>query len=168
MLLVKCSTHFRLFCLEVTSLLIILTLIPLRRDGKFVATFNKFLVNPKPLYQSCKGMNQKVWHAFQYSVANKSLLLNVLQFIFRFIQKQSPRRLLKKRLWHKCFPVNFAKFPRTPFFTEHLWWLLLFIAGKETPVNISWNSSGEKFPVKFTKGNKSLFYYLAHITTLIL
>ena len=33
--------------------------------------------------------------------------------------------LLKKRLWHRCFPVNFAKFLRTPFFTEHLWWLLL-------------------------------------------
>ena len=30
-----------------------------------------------------------------------------------------------KRLWHKCFPVNFAKFLRTPFFTEHLRWLLL-------------------------------------------
>ena len=23
--------------------------------------------------------------------------------------------LLKKRLWHRCFPVNFAKFLRTPF-----------------------------------------------------
>ena len=23
--------------------------------------------------------------------------------------------LLKKRLWHMCFPMNFAKFPRTPF-----------------------------------------------------
>ena len=33
--------------------------------------------------------------------------------------------LLKKRLWHRCFPVNFAKFLRTPFLTEHLWWLLL-------------------------------------------
>ena len=32
--------------------------------------------------------------------------------------------LLKKRLWYRCFPVNFAKFLRTPFFTEHLWWLL--------------------------------------------
>ena len=32
---------------------------------------------------------------------------------------------LKKRLWHRCFPVNFAKFLRTPFLTEHLWWLLL-------------------------------------------
>ena len=26
---------------------------------------------------------------------------------------------------HRCFPVNFAKFLRTPFFTGHLWWLLL-------------------------------------------
>ena len=25
------------------------------------------------------------------------------------------RNLLKKRLWHRCFPVNFAKFLRTPF-----------------------------------------------------
>ena len=28
-------------------------------------------------------------------------------------------------LWHRCFPVNFAKFLRSPFFIEHLWWLLL-------------------------------------------
>ena len=30
-----------------------------------------------------------------------------------------------KRLWHRCFSVNFAKFIRTPFLTEQLWWLLL-------------------------------------------
>ena len=29
------------------------------------------------------------------------------------------------RLWHRCFPMNFVKFLRTPFFIEHLWWLLL-------------------------------------------
>ena len=28
--------------------------------------------------------------------------------------------LLKKSLWHRCFPVNLAKFLRTAFFTEHL------------------------------------------------
>ena len=32
-----------------------------------------------------------------------------------------PATLLKKNLWHRCFPVNFAKFLRTPFFTEHIW-----------------------------------------------
>ena len=30
--------------------------------------------------------------------------------------------LLKKRLWHRCFPV---KFLRTLFFTEHFRWMLL-------------------------------------------
>ena len=29
------------------------------------------------------------------------------------------------RLWHRCFPVIFAKFLRAPFLREHLWWLLL-------------------------------------------
>ena len=36
-----------------------------------------------------------------------------------------PATLLKKRLWHRCFPVNFAKFLITPIFIEHLRWLLL-------------------------------------------
>ena len=35
--------------------------------------------------------------------------------------------LLKKRLWHRCFPMNFAKFLKTSFLKEHLWWLLLKI-----------------------------------------
>ena len=40
--------------------------------------------------------------------------------------------LLKKRLWQRCFPVNFVKYLRTPFFIEHLWWLvLLFFYWKE-------------------------------------
>ena len=30
-------------------------------------------------------------------------------------------------VWHRCFPVNFVKFLRTPFFTEHLWCLLLAV-----------------------------------------
>ena len=34
---------------------------------------------------------------------------------------------IKKRLQHRCFPVNVAKFLRTAFFIEHLWWLLLKI-----------------------------------------
>ena len=36
-----------------------------------------------------------------------------------------PATLLRNRLWHRCFPVNFAKFLRTSFIIEHLWWLLL-------------------------------------------
>ena len=32
---------------------------------------------------------------------------------------------IKKRLQHRCFSVNIAKFLRTSFFTDHLWRLLL-------------------------------------------
>ena len=38
-----------------------------------------------------------------------------------------PATLLKKRLWHSCFPVNFGKFLRIPSFTEHFRWLLLSV-----------------------------------------
>ena len=34
---------------------------------------------------------------------------------FNEIAGLRPAILLKERLWHKCFPVNFAKFLRTPF-----------------------------------------------------
>ena len=42
------------------------------------------------------------------------------------ISCRRPATWLKKRLWHRCFPVNFAKFLRTPFLIEHLRWLLLY------------------------------------------
>ena len=48
-----------------------------------------------------------------------------LGLFFNKIAGMRPVTLLKKRFWHSCFPVNFVKFLRTPFFTEHLWWLLL-------------------------------------------
>ena len=38
-----------------------------------------------------------------------------------------PGTLLKNRLWHRCFPVNFVKFLRILFLTEDLWWLLLYV-----------------------------------------
>ena len=41
------------------------------------------------------------------------------------LQDWGAANLLKKKIWHRCFPVNFAKFLRTPFFKEYLWWLLL-------------------------------------------
>ena len=41
-----------------------------------------------------------------------------------------PATLLKKRLWHKCFPLNFAKFPRTPFLQNTSGRLLLSVVVK--------------------------------------
>ena len=50
----------------------------------------------------------------------QSLILNKVTIL-------RPAALFKKRFWHSCFPVNFAKFLRTHFFAEHLWWLLLIV-----------------------------------------
>ena len=64
----------------------------------------------------------------------KGVLRNFSNFIGKhlrqrlFLNKVSgfrPATLLKKRLWHRCFPENFVKFPREPFFIEHLWWLFM-------------------------------------------
>ena len=41
-----------------------------------------------------------------------------------------PATLLKKRLWHRCFPVKFVKVLRTTFFIERLSWLLLLLVAQ--------------------------------------
>ena len=38
-----------------------------------------------------------------------------------------PETLLKKILWHRCFPVKFVKFLKILFFIEHLQWLLRYL-----------------------------------------
>ena len=44
-----------------------------------------------------------------------------LKFFAKFTGKKlRPATLLKKRLRHRIFPVNFAKFLRAIFFKEHL------------------------------------------------
>ena len=48
------------------------------------------------------------------------------RLILSLIKLQArPATLLKKRLWHRCFPVNFSEISKNTFFKEHLWWLLL-------------------------------------------
>ena len=48
--------------------------------------------------------------------------------LFNKVAGLRPATLLKRRLWHRCFPVNFAKFLGTPFLKEHLQWLLLIFS----------------------------------------
>ena len=46
--------------------------------------------------------------------------------------ESQPVNLLKNKLWHRCFSVNFAIFLRAPFRPEQLWWLLLERAVQKT------------------------------------
>ena len=63
---------------------------------------------------------QIVFHTKELKLLLKSLIIFswrncdhriISQMFFR--SSQHPVTLLKKRLWHKCFPVNFEKFLRT-------------------------------------------------------
>ena len=67
-----------------------------------------------------------------YALDYKEMELRMDHLGLRVLLRLRPATLLKKRLWHRCFPVNFAKFLRTPFLTEHLWWLLLVFSKRKT------------------------------------
>ena len=50
----------------------------------------------------------------------KDVLKNFAKFQSLILNKVAVLNFIKKETWQGCFPVNFAKFLRTPFFTEHL------------------------------------------------
>ena len=63
----------------------------------------------------------------------KGVLRNFTKFIGKHLcqsllfNKLQVSTLLIKKIWQRCFPVNFVKFLRTLFLTEHLWWLLMLM-----------------------------------------
>ena len=63
------------------------------------------------------------WEAVIQKCSVKKVLLEISQNL----QENTCVRVCNfiKRFWHRCFPVNFAKFLITPFLTEHLQWPLL-------------------------------------------
>ena len=48
------------------------------------------------------------------------------------VESLKSANLLKKRLWYRCFPVNFAKFLRIYFIQNTSWWLLVWTTASET------------------------------------
>ena len=67
----------------------------------------------------------------------KSTRNHLCQSLF-FNKAQGPRpaTLLKKRLRHRCLPVNFVKFSKAPFLQNTSGWLLLVIWKKKSVVQI--------------------------------
>ena len=51
---------------------------------------------------------------------------------FNKVADLSPATLFKKRLWHRCFPINFSKFLRTPFLQNISGRLILIFPAFET------------------------------------
>ena len=76
-------------------------------------------------YEHGKGMFYTEYSQKKYRRCSvkKGVLTNSTKFtgkhlchslFFNKVAALRPATSLKKRLWHRCFPVNFAKFPRTP------------------------------------------------------
>ena len=78
---------------------------------------------------------------------------------FLIVSGLRPSTLLKKRLWHKYFPVTFAKFLRTPFLNEHLWWLLLKVCTFCSFLQFSRFELSRTFRRKTTNWNFGLLEY---------
>ena len=68
----------------------------------------------------CKNVVLKNFTKFTRKHVFQSLFFNKVADLRR-------ATLLKKKLWHRCFPVNFVKFLRRSILIEHCWWLLLEI-----------------------------------------
>ena len=52
------------------------------------------------------------------------IVIMMMRIIMKIMNSSRACNFIKKET-HRCLPVNFVKFLRKPFLTEHLWWLLL-------------------------------------------
>ena len=75
--------------------------------------------------------------------------------------------LLKKWLWHRCLPMNFVKFPRTPFYIEYLWWLLLTMIRMDSVSRKNILKVVLSYQVKFYQRHHNFFGNLYKIMTSI-
>ena len=89
------------------------------------------------VYTSTNFVNSSVRSSRPKVFCKKRVFLEISQnsqkntcasFFFNKVAGLRSATLLKKILWHRYFPMNFAKFLRKPFPTKHLRWLLLFCA----------------------------------------
>ena len=73
---------------------------------------------------------------------------------FKKVQGLSPATLLKKRLWHRCFLVNFTKFLRTSFLQNtsgrcfwtmiYLLWIIYVSVWRKLDIKKDWNRNRDE------------------------
>ena len=82
--------------------------------------------NEWPFGYNCKVSQSPEGDLRNFAKFTEKHLCQILSF--KKIAWLSQQLYLKRRLWHRCFPVNFAKFLRIYFLTEHLRWLDMDLA----------------------------------------
>ena len=81
------------------------------------------------LLSLCLNRDSNYYYKQHDGVAFRGIhwMCSVKKGVFKNFAKFTGGTLLKKRHWRKCFPVNFAKFLRTPFLQSTSGWLPLVI-----------------------------------------
>ena len=81
-----------------------------RHNSRVTDVFSNIFESLLPLYNTCavKMYFLRLLHRRQPIFTSSARLLAVVTCFF--IQSLRPATLLKKRLWRRCFPVNFAIF----------------------------------------------------------
>ena len=97
--------------------------------------FQDSLILPIPAFKLFKKLQMRSMRNFELSAikssrpevfCKKGFLRNFAKFTGKQLcQCLFFNKVAGLRLWHRCLPVNFTKVLRTPFFIEHLQWVLL-------------------------------------------
>ena len=80
-------------------------------------------------YQCVRHLTERIGEQIAEAVAQRCSVKKVFLEISQNSQESNCARI-----WHRCFSVNFGKFLRTPFLTEHLRWLLLRLVFHPQPI----------------------------------
>ena len=124
-------TYFIYFCVHDSTLLLYLThsrlgqcFLPILTERKFwkIRGFLMFLADTnRSSHRRCSTIKDVLKNFANFTGKHlwQSLFFNKVRGI-------TPATLLKKRLWHKCFPINVAKFLRTPFLQNTSGRLILY------------------------------------------
>ena len=97
-----------------------------------VKIFKMFKISSDCYIKTCRSLKRRaIFRSSRPEVFfKKDFLRNFAEqlrwsLFFNKVAGLRPATLLKKRLWRRCFSLNFMKYLRTPLFIKHLWWLLL-------------------------------------------
>ena len=82
------------------------------------------------IIENCKANYISDRSSHRRCSVRKNVVRNFAKFtgnhLCQVLFMSGPKNLIKKRLWHRCFPVNVAKFLRTAFLQKTSGRLLLF------------------------------------------
>ena len=102
------------FFLEYTVMLLLITSVKVRSTTTYMCEISSILLKfCARFWQISIFSARKEWQPCTFRSSRRRCSVE-------------PATVLKKRLWHRCFPVNFAKFLRTPFLENTSGWQLLF------------------------------------------